>query len=222
MKRLILALGLACFAVAARPSAAAELEILEPQDRSIVKGTINVRIKPQNEQTEMFFENPRLSIQDEFGTDLQKLEATLNPATGVCSAKWDTTKVKDGLYVIAISYRTLVRGATPQTDDDEITVAVRNGSRKPAKFTVKLEERPYKGEEGCEVTVKVLDAAGKPMPGARVSFKVDKGDIDTDVELTDGEGEAFTTVDSEEVATVTLTITVENLPPVKKVIRFVQ
>jgi hypothetical protein len=45
--------------------------------------------------------------------------------------------------------------------------------------------------------------------------------VDKDAEITDSEGEAIASVDSEDAQTVTLTVTVENLPPITKVIKFV-
>jgi hypothetical protein len=59
------------------------------------------------------------------------------------------------------------------------------------------------------------------MPGARVTFKSDRGELNSDVELTDSEGEARVTLQSETAQTATITIQVEKLTAVTRTVKFV-
>jgi hypothetical protein len=222
LKRLI---GL--FAVAAgilafcRPAAAAELKVIEPADRTLVKGTVQFRLQPKHDATDMFLTNPEISIQDEYGKELQKFRAARDIRTQLCSAVFDTTKVPDGIYLVTIIYPTLLKGQIKQEVREDLTLGVRNSTRLPERFTVELAQPETKAGEFSDITVKVFDKYKRPMPGARVSFKVDKGELDTDAEITDGDGEAIASIDSDDAQMITLTISVENLPAVTKTIKFV-
>jgi hypothetical protein len=222
MKRSVLFLALTLAAGAALRAGAAQLKIMEPLDKSVVRGTITFRVKPELAQTDQFLSSPEISIQDEYGTAVQELRAARDPKTGICSVAFDTTKVKDGRYEASVTYRTLFQGRAKQETRETVDLGVRNGPVRPARFVVELEEKQYAPSDTCEVTVKVHDQRGRLMPAARVTFKVDKGEVDSGAELTDSEGEAYVTVDSDEARQVTLTIAVENLQPVTRKITFVE
>jgi hypothetical protein len=211
----------AAIAAFGRPAAAAEIKVLEPADHSLITGTVKFRLQPVHAVTDMFLQNPEISILDEYGTEIDKFRAARDVKTQICSATFDTTKVKDGTYTVTIVYPTLLKGQTRQETREDLTLGVRNTKRVPARFTVDTATSETKAGESSEITIKVLDKYGRLMPGARITFKVDKGEVDKDAELTDSEGEAIAAVDSEDAQTVTLTVTVENLPPVTKVIKFV-
>jgi hypothetical protein len=219
LKRFALSLALA---LAAAPAGAAEIKLMQPADRSIVRGVVTFQMKPELAPTDQFLSNPQISIQDEYGKEIEGLRIVRNGGTGVCSAAFDTRKLKDGVYLVAVTMRTLDRGARAVETREDLTLAVRNTPVRPGRFTIGIEKRPYKLDEQAEVSVKVLDQHGRPMPGARVTLKVDTGDLDTDVEITDSAGEAFASLGSEDPQVVNLIITVEHLPPVKQVIRFVE
>lgn len=209
----ILALG--------RSASAAELKVLEPADHSLVTGTLKFRLQPVHAATDMFLSNPEITILDEYGTEVEKFRAARDMQTQICSATFDTTKLKDGSYQVSIVYPTLLKGKTKQETREDLTLGVRNTKRIPARFTVETGTTETKAGESSEITIKVLDKYGRLMPGARVAFKVDKGEVDKSAEITDSDGEAIASVDSDDAQTVTLTVTVENLPPVTKVIKFV-
>jgi len=211
----------AALAAFARPATAAELKVLEPADHSLITGTVKFRLQPVHAATDMFLSNPEITILDEYGTEIDKFRAARDVKTQICSATFDTTKLKDGTYSVSIVYPTLLKGQTKQETREDLTLGVRNTKRLPARFTVETGTAETKAGESSDITIKVLDKYGRLMPGARVTFKVDKGEVDKDAELTDSEGEAFVSVDSEDAQTITLTVTVENLPPVTKVIKFV-
>ena len=194
---------------------------MEPADRTLVKGVVKFSLQPKNEVTEQFLTNPEISIQDEYGKELQKFRAARDVRTQLCSAVFDSTKVPDGIYLVAITYPTLLKGTTKQEVREDLTLGVRNSTRLPERFTVELAQPETKAGEFSDVTVKVFDKYKRPMPGARVQFKVDKGEVDTEAEITDGDGEALASLDSDDPQTVTVTITVENLPPVTKTVKFV-
>jgi uncharacterized membrane protein len=214
-----LAAGIAAFG---RPAAAAELKILEPADYTVVKGIVKFRIQTIHAAADQFLANPTITVEDEFGKPLQKLNAVRDSKTQISTATFDSTKVPDGMYLVSIVYPTLHQGKTKQEVREDLTLGVRNGKRVPATFTVELESPKTKVGDYSDITVRVLDKNKRPMAGVRVTFKVDKGEVDTEAEITDSDGEAIASVESEEAQTVTLTITVENLPPVKKTIRFVE
>jgi hypothetical protein len=234
MKRFLPLCVLGLAAMAARPATAAELKVMAPEDKSIVKGRVEFKLKPQNEANEQFFSNPDVIVTNEEGEEVAKLEAPLDTKTGVCSAVFDTTKVKDGMYNVQVTYRVLLKGSDPDDTEENLVLGVRNGPAKPARFVVQLADRPYKVStqsanedadddgEMADVVVKVYDQRGKLMPAARVTFKVDRGDLDNPADISDSDGEAMASVGSEAAGQVTLTIQVENLAPVKKVIRFVK
>ena len=222
MKRPFIPLVLTLAAVSALSAGAAQLKILEPLDRSIVRGTINFQVKPELAQTDQFLAPPDVLVQDEYGNEVRKLRAVRDPRTGICSVPLDTTQVPDGRYSAVVAYRTLLQGRAPQEVRQEIDFGVRNRPNRPGRFEVELGDKPYGPNDQCDVVVRVRSQRGQLMPAARVAFKVDKGEVDSAAELTDSDGEAVTTVDSEEAGQVTLTITVENLAPVTKTIRFVE
>lgn len=207
--------------IGGRSAAAAELKVLEPADHSLVTGTLKFRLQPIHAATDMFLANPEITILDEYGTEIDKFRAARDFKTQICSTTFDTTKLKDGTYSVSIVYPTLLKGQIKQETREELTLGFRNTKRVPARFTVDLGTSETKAGESSEITIKVLDKYGRLMPGARVAFKVDKGELDKDAEITDSEGEAIASVDSEDEQTVTLTVTVENLAPITKVIKFV-
>jgi hypothetical protein len=207
--------------LAAGPATAAELKVMQPADRSIVRGVVTFQMKPELGPTDQFLSNPEISIQDDYGKEIEKLRIVRNGNTGVCTATYDTRQLRDGVYLVAITFRTLEGGRKPVDTREDLTLAVRNGPARPGRFSVVLEDRPYKLDEQAEITVKVLDQNGKPMNGARVAFKVDRGDLDTEAEITGVEGEATASIDSDDAQQVTLLITVEHLPPVRRVVRFI-
>ncbi|MGV3722510.1 MAG: Ig-like domain-containing protein [Actinomycetota bacterium] len=222
MKRCLTLFALALAAVCCRPAGAAELKIMEPVDRSLVKGTVKFRIQPVHAPTDMFLSNPEIKVEDEYGKEIQKLHAARDVQTKICTASFDTTKVPDGMYLVSIIYPTLFKGQTKQEVREDLTLGVRNGKKAPATYTVTVEGAETKIGAYSDITVKVLDKYKRPMAGVRVTFKVDKGEVDTAAEITDSEGEAIASVDSEEAQTVTLTIMVENLEPITKMIKFVE
>lgn len=198
----------------------AELQFVAPNDHSLVKGAITLQVRPQQVVGERFFENPDISFQNESGEELQKVPAPINPKTGICSARIDTRSLPDGRYTAEVTYRVLVRGDQPETTTESLTLGVRNSAIKPARFSVKVADQEYDDEHPAEVTVKVLDRKGRPMPAARVAFKTNQGAPDADAEITDRDGEAMTFVENDKGGPVTLTVTVEDLAPVARALRF--
>jgi len=218
MKRIlyIAALGLlACV----RPASAAQIKVLEPQDKTVLRGTVQFRIQPTLAPNERILSAPEIVVQDEGGQELHRVRTVRDMKTGVSSGSFDTKQLKDGLYLLTINYRGLILGKVEQVRED-LTVGVRNGAARPARVAVELEERPYRTDETADLTVKVFDQRGMRMPGVRVALRRDKGELLSDAEITDSEGEAALIVDTEEAGNVTLTITIEGLPPVTKVVRF--
>ncbi len=220
MKRLLLLLPL-LLPAGARPAAAAELKILAPADRAILKGIAEFNILPEHAQGELFLQNPEVILQNEYGEEVQKLPAARNPQTNVCTSRTDTSLLPDGLYLVTIKYRVLVQGM-PQDVREDLTLGIRNKPVKPGRFTVEYQKKDYKLGEPCELTVRVLDAKGRRLPATRVAFKVDKGEIDTEAEITDSSGEVIAQIDAEEADTITLTVTVDGLPAVTRVVKFVE
>jgi len=161
-----------------------------------------------------------VALQDEMGTELETTRTLRDPKTGLCSMSLDTTRFRDGLYYATISYRSILNGKVQDTEQD-MTFGIRNGSGRATKVGVQYEDRDYPVKESCAVTVKVVDQRGRPMPAARVSLKAEGGQLDQETRITDSSGETTASVDVEQAGNVTLTITAENLPPVKRVVRFV-
>ncbi len=205
--------------VPARPTAAADLEVLEPKDRTVVQGQIRFRIKPSEGSGERVIASPEISVEDELGNGLITLPTLRSPTTGICSVVLDSTRLRDGLYRVKISYKAL-RGEIAELAEEWLTLGVRNARLRPARFLVDWTDRVYPVTDGCELRVTVLDARGKPFVAARVTVKAEGGGVDADAWITDADGEAIILVDSETAGSVTVTITVEGLPPVKRVVRF--
>ncbi len=203
-----------------RPAAAAELKILEPADRTLVRGELRFRIKPELAPGERVVDTPEVTIQDDEGNGLITLRAHPDTATGICAATFDSKRLPDGYYQVMIHYKSLVGGALKEVDEI-LTLGVRNGTAKPARFLVELEDKPYGPKDTCTVTVKVVTAAGKPMPGARVSFQAPGAVLDVNAAITDSDGEVNIVLDAETAAAIMLTITVEKLAPVQRVVRFI-
>jgi hypothetical protein len=122
---------------------------------------------------------------------------------------------------VQIQYRVLERGLAPVEVTEDLTLGIRNGRSRPTRIALEGGVTDQKTGETHDLTIRVYDQNGKRLPGARVALKVDRGSVDTDAEITDALGEVSTSIGSEVPGTVTLTITVENLPPVTRVLRFV-
>lgn len=213
-------LAVAVTALGSTLARSAELQLMTPNDYALLKGAVTFQIRPQNTVAERFFENPYISFQNEAGDEIQQVPALFDQKTGICTVRVDTRTLPDGRYTAAVSYRVLVRGDQPETTTEYLTLGVRNGSTKPSRFTVKVANQPMDDEHPAEVTVRVLDRKGKPLPAARVTFKTDRGKPDTDAEITDRDGEVTTFVEHDDGGAVNLTVTVEDLPPVKRALNF--
>ena len=212
-----LALGLIA---PAGPAVAAELKIMEPADRTIVRGPVTFKIKTELAPGEQFLSAPEVAIRDEYGQEIRKARAPYNKDAGIFSVGYNTAGLKDGLYIATVTYRHLA-GGKPQEAREDLTLGVRNKPARPARFAVdgeRIVEATV--DESAELTVRVFDEHGLRMPGARVTLTVDRGELDSPAEITDSQGEAIVSLTSEQAAAVTLTITVEQLPPVTRVIRF--
>jgi len=214
--------GLMGVAVLLVPGArAAQLKILSPPDRSLLRGHVQIRIAPGDEPRDQFLENPRLVIQDGEGRTVRDFRPPRDAKTQICSAVLDSTALLDGQYHVTVTYRTLV-GGKPVTVQENLTVAVRNGPGKPGRFTFAAPDKPLKTSDSADLKVTVLDGRGKPFEGARVVFKATSGDLQSEVEITDRDGEAFVTLESEDAESVSITATVEGLAPQSRVVRFVE
>jgi hypothetical protein len=180
---------------------------------------VEFRVQPVHGPGEQFLSNPYITLKDDQGKELAEVRAPKNLQTGVCSAAIDTTRFRDGQYVATITYRTYLGNKAQETRED-LLLGIRNSTIRPAKFTVEVEDRAYRLDEAADFTVKVLDSRGKPLSGARVALKTDQKEPEDLAEITDSDGEATFSVQSEESLTVTVTVTVENMAPVVKKIRF--
>lgn len=220
MKRVLWGMGLVLAALAA-PVGAAELKVLSPADRSVVRGLVEFRIQPIHGPEDQFLSNPYVTIKDLSDREMVQVRAPKNLQTGICSVIVDMSRYPDGQYIATVTYRTYVRNKAQEARED-LVLGVRNSRIRPARFSVQVEDRAYRLDEAADFTVKVLDSRGKPLAGARVALKTDQEDGLDGAEITDADGEATFSVQVEDPATVTVTITVENLAPVVKKIRFAQ
>lgn len=217
----LLAAALALLACAG-PLNSAEIEVVAPRDRSLVRGTVEFQLRPRHEPGERFFENPEVSIQDEQGKELTRFPAYMDARTGICSAKWDTREFRDALYLAEIHYRALNAANNDVSTSEVLYLGLRNGRNRPARFSVELADQHFKLDDGADLTVRVYDRMGKRLPGARVGLSAPGAILDAEAEITDSDGEATVTLSAEGPRTVTLTITVEHLPPVKRTLRFIE
>jgi hypothetical protein len=202
-------------------AAAAELKLLSPVDRTVLRGTVEFKIRPTPAAAERIVENPVIALQDEMGAPVETLRTMRTPSDPVCSVSLDTRRFPDGRYHAAITYRTLKNGAVMQTEED-LVLGIRNSTARPAVLGVQFEDRVYRADESCVVVAKVTDARRRPLPGARATFKVDRGELDQAAGIADSDGEITVGVSSDQGAPVTLTVTPEGLPAVTKTIRFSQ
>lgn len=204
-----------------RPAGAAQINVMEPADHSIVKGTVPFRIRTDLEPGELFFYNPDIIVRDDNGKEVTKFRPYRDLKTGILNASLDTTPLKDGLYLFSVVYQTL-RGDKVVETREEMSLGVRNGKTKPAKIYVKVPDKPLSTEDAADFVVTVTDERGRRMPAAQVRLKVDKGELGSPADVTDSHGEVNGTVNSDDAQSITLTITVEDLPPVTRVIQFVE
>jgi hypothetical protein len=221
LKRLAFVITILATAAVAHPAKAGELKILQPADRTVVRGEVEFKVQPVFGPREQFLENPYIHVRDEAGKELLEVRAPKNVQTGICSATVDTTRFPDGQYQVTIAYRTFAGNRAVEVKED-LVLGVRNSTIRPAKMAVDFSDKAYRTDEAADFKVKVLDSRGKPMAGTRVTFKTDKGDLTSDADITDSDGEATVSLQSEELQTMTVTITVEGLPPVTKTVRFAQ
>ncbi|MFN3650557.1 MAG: Ig-like domain-containing protein [Armatimonadota bacterium] len=234
MKRLALFSALACAALA--PAYAAQLTILAPKDKQVLQGTVKFQVRTVLDEQERFLTSPEMEIQDEYGKKVLTLTAQRDPATGLYSVDWDTTrlpggeKTKDGLYFATVKYRTIQLGRAIDASE-ELTLGIRNSKVRPAFMDVvveKVEDPEPKpataGEEpelpSYDLTVTVLDSKRKPVPGVRISIKAEGLELDDDAEITDSDGEAIITVQAEEPGQAKLTLSTEGLPAAVRFLDF--
>lgn len=219
MKRLLFALPL--LLLGAGSASAAELKILAPADRTVVKGIAEFKILPEHAKEELFLQNPEVILQNEYGEEVQKLPAARDPKTNICTTRTDTSLIPDGMYLVTIKYRVLVADV-PKDVREDLTIGVVNKPVKPGRLYVNFAAKDYKVDQPAEVTVTLVDGKGKRIPAHRVTFKVDKGEVDTDAEITDSSGEAIASVYSDEAQVVTLTVSVDGIPAVTRTLKFVE
>lgn len=218
MRHLVWLVG-AAFAIGVPgPARAAELQVLEPADRALVRGEVTFRVRPVLAQGEQFLQNPEISIQDEYGKEITRLRPTPDLKSGITSAVWNSRAVKDGIYLVTIHHRALGGGGRPIPAREDLTLSVRNAPVRPARFTVQPPAEAKPGEP-FEVKVVVTDGRGKPMLGARITAKVDLGELDNEVELTDEDGEATFVITTEKPGPLRLVLVVEQLPAAVRVIQ---
>lgn len=203
------------------PAAAAQIHVMEPADHAILKGTAQFRLRTELEPGEQFFYNPDIIVHNDSGQEVLKFRPTRNLQTGIVEGSLDTKTLKDGLYLFSIVYQTL-RGEKVVETREEMSLGVRNGKAKAGKIYVKLPETTPNTDDGAEILVTITDEKGKRMPAAQVHFKVDKGELGSPDDVTDSHGEATVNLTSDDPQSVTLTITVDDLPPVTRVIQFVE
>ena len=101
----------------------------------VVRGRVEFHIRPLDTPRDQFLDNPWVIIRDHAGQQMDEVRAPRNRQTGICSVAVDTTRYRDGQYQVEIKYRTLV-GGQPLTTKREMTLAVRNGSLRPGRFSV--------------------------------------------------------------------------------------
>jgi hypothetical protein len=212
-------LGLAAFP--AEPARGAQLKVIQPADRSLVRGPVQFRIAPGDEPRDQFLENPYLRIHNGAGQLVREFRVPRDAKTQICSAVLDSTALPDGQYQVEVTYRTLVGGKAVETQQ-HLTIGIRNSGRNPGRFSVSAPDKATKTDQAADIRVKVLDSGGRPLAGARVLFKASAGTLESEAEITDGDGEAFITLESEDPGAVTVTVTVENLPPQTRTVRFVE
>ena len=203
------------------PAAAAQIHVMEPADHSVLKGTVQFRLRTAEDPGEQFFYNPDIVVRDDNGQEVLKFRPTRNLQTGIVEASLDTKTLKDGLYLFSIVYQTL-RGEKIVETREEMSLGIRNGKGKAGKIYVKLPDAPVNTEDGADILVTITDERGRRMPAAQVRFKVDKGELGSPADVTDSHGEATATLSSDDPQSVTLTITVDDLPPITRVIQFVE
>jgi hypothetical protein len=228
MRFIICALALGALA-GLRPASAAEIKILEPADCSIVRGVVPIKVRPLITPAERFVQNPEVTVETLDGQEVEHLRAVpdfrqirAGKSDGICTTALDTRTLKDGAYIVTFHFPTLLRGARLVETTETLTLGVRNGAAKPARFTVTLDDATAKVGDGANPVVTVYDTKGAKLPAARVTFKVDKGEVDRPAEISGADGDALVLVNSETPGTVTLTVQVEDLAPVTKVIRFTE
>lgn len=219
MKRLLFALPL--LLIGAGSASAAELKILEPADRTVVKGIAEFKILPEHAKGEVFLQNPEVILQNEYGEEVQKLPAARDPKTNICTTRTDTSLIPDGMYLVTIKYRVLVANIAKDVRED-LTIGVVNKPAKLGRLYVTLLNKNHKVDQPVEVNVTLVDQKGKRIAAHRVTFKVDKGEVDSDAEITDSSGEALVSVYSDEAQIVTLSVLVDGLPAVTRTIKFVE
>jgi len=203
------------------PAAAAQIHVMEPADHSIVKGTVQFRLRTEQDPGEQFFYNPDIIVRDDKGQEVLKFHPTRDLQTGIVEGTLDTKTLKDGLYLVSIVYETLRNQKVVETRE-EMSLGVRNGKTKPGKIYVKLPDTTPNTDDGADILVTVTDEKGRRMPAAQVHVKVDKGEVGSPDDVTDSHGEATVNLTSDDPQSVTLTITVDDLPPITRVIQFVE
>ncbi len=202
-----------------RPVGAADVQVVAPADKSVVRGVVQFRIRPVEAPGERYFSNPEVVLVDEDGKSVANTVAVRDPKTKLCELTLDTARYPDGVYLLTVDYRNLA-GDRARNVRSEINLSFRNRGPKPARFVVDLPATAKADDTGVPVTVRVYDARDQLLPGARVEFQAVGGELDSAAELTFHDGEATATVQSEKAGNCNVTIRVEALPSVTRTVRF--
>ncbi len=200
---------------------ATDIKVILPEDKTVVKGEVQFQLLPVISPGERHFADPDLSIRDDAGRPLTVLAAPRDPVSRTCKTTWDTRKLPDGLYFITVTYRNLVGGGASKPVEKELTLSVRNSGLRPQTVLVEAPAQAKADDDGAPLRIVVRDQRARSMPGARVAVTTTGGELDTTTDLTNLEGEVLATLTSDAPRDVTVTVQVESLPAVKKLIRFV-
>ncbi len=206
--------------LAGLPVTATDVLVETPGDKTVVRGTMQVRIRPVDAPGERYFADPDVTLINETGRTVASTIAVRDPKTKVCELSLNTERYPDGVYLLTVAYRNLA-GNRARSVRTELSLSFRNRGPKPARFVVEAAPAVKAGDDGgTPITVRVFDAKGTLLPGARVEFQATGGELDTPAELTHHDGEAIATVQSPKAGMCSVTIRVEALPPITHMVRF--
>jgi subtilisin family serine protease len=177
------------------------VDIVNPADKSTVSGTevtIEVSASDDNGVTKV-----------EYSIDSGAYPAmTYNSDTVYWEATWDSTGVEDGAHTITARATDTIG----QTSTDSITVYVDNTPNPTMHIASIVMSKETRGKNTKAIaTVTIVDATGGSVEGATVSGQWSELTSDSDVGVTDANGNVALKSDRVKDASGTFTFTVDNV-----------
>ena len=203
-------IGGALFAAALPAQAEGKIQLVKPAgDAAEFRGPIELQVRTVLGPKDRLLLAPDVVIQNELGLEVHK--GTMQGENGLYTFQWNDPKSPDGPYYLTINWHYLLDGQKQDRQSTNLTVGVRRNPSPLARLTLTASPLKVPAGEDSEISVKVVDMRGKAAAGVRVGFRTNQGELNSDAEITDSDGEAVVSLATEKEGAATVTATAGKL-----------